>query len=447
MRTDFWTGRLKRSRNLFLFLGICIIVSVIVVPQLLNAYGAPPEGTTLISKGRPAIASSTNSVNLPPQAVVDDNPDTYWSSTPTNPQWLAIDLGEAVSIKQVVLQWGPLYGTTYLLEVSDNGSDWTTIHTQNAGKGQTETIDSSGQGRYIRLVASSGPLREGLTVHEFQVYGTTTPSEGESTPTQVNSTVTPENTPKPESTSTPTVTATPPGGNTSTPSEETMPVGDLPGWRQVFTEDFNTDAPIGGFMEAYKDQFTFYADGWPDTAGQKGDPSRYYPSKVVSASGGLLDLYLHTEDGTPMAAALLPIIEDHTYGKYTIRFKSDPLPGFKTAWLLWPDTDDWNEGEIDFPEGSLDGNIHAFMHPIGLDGQDAFDTDANYQTWHTASIEWTEGKVDFILDGKIIGTSTSKIPNTPFHWVIQTESCLNGCPDPSTAGHLQIDWAVAYLTA
>ncbi|TMC22298.1 MAG: glycoside hydrolase family 16 protein [Chloroflexi bacterium] len=237
------------------------------------------------------------------------------------------------------------------------------------------------------------------------------------------------------------------------PSGQVAPIGDIPGWHQIFVEDFNTDVAVGSFLgAAYKDKFTVYADGVKDTAGQKGAPSRYYPSKVVSVSGGLLNLYLHTENGTPMSAALLPILPgNNLYGKYTIRFRSDALAGFKTAWLLWPNSENWpHDGEIDFPEGSLDGTMSGFVHhqnaEVGTD-QDINSTSVTYTAWHTASIEWSPNKVRFIVDDKLIGTSITQVPNTLMHWVIQTEACTPTCPDVTTAGNLQIDWVTAYSPA
>jgi len=232
-----------------------------------------------------------------------------------------------------------------------------------------------------------------------------------------------------------------------------MPVGDLPGWHQIFTENFKTNVPLGGFPGAvYGNKFTIYPDGTPDTAGQAGAPSRYYPSKVVSVKNGLLNLYLHTENGTPMAAAILPTLPgNHLYGMYSIRFRSDALPRFKTAWLLWPSNNIWpHNGEIDFPEGALNRTIAAFMHHEGAvdeNDQDIFGSSMTYTSWHTATIVWTAHTVDFLLDGESIGTSTTRIPNTPMDWVIQTESCLDGCPAATTAGNLQIAWMVAYAPA
>lgn len=263
------------------------------------------------------------------------------------------------------------------------------------------------------------------------------------------------NYPPPTLTPTLTLTPTPIPTPTLTPTPVITPDG-LPtnqGWKQIFFEDFKTDVPVGSFPgNVYGSEFTVYPDGTKDTAGQQGAPSRYYPSKVASVSNGMLNLYLHTENGTPMAAAILPVLPgNHLYGEYTIHFRSDALPGFKMAWLLWPDSENWpQDGEVDFPEGGLDGTISAYMHhKNGTSGSDldAYTTTATFASWHTATIVWTPQEVNFILDGQSIGTSAARIPDTPMHWVIQTESCLPTCPAATTAGNLQIDRIAAYSPA
>jgi hypothetical protein len=293
---------------------------------------------------------------------------------------------------------------------------------------------------YSQLYTSNSPDPQQIVISR-SVATRSRPATLPVTPsTTVTPVVTPTATPSPVSTN---------NGGTNT-SGQAMPVGDLPGWHQIFAEDFKSSVPLGDFPgSVYGSKFRVYPDGTPDTAGQQGAPSRYEPSKVVSVSNGLLNLYLHTEGGTPMAAAILPTLTgNHLYGKYTIRFRSDALAGFKTAWLLWPDNGEWPQGgEIDFPEGGLAGSISAFVHHQGAvsgSDQNAYTTRATYTSWHTASIEWRPGSVTFLLDGKTTGTSTNRVPNTPMHWVIQTESCLDGCPSASTAGNLQIAWITAY---
>ncbi|MGC5011449.1 ricin-type beta-trefoil lectin domain protein [Streptosporangium sp. DT93] len=235
------------------------------------------------------------------------------------------------------------------------------------------------------------------------------------------------------------------------PSGQAMPRGDLPGWRQVFTDDFATPVPLGGFPAAVASRWTAYDNG-PDTFGN----GWYAPRKVVSIGNGMMNMYLHTEDGRHLVSAPLPIIPGHanayhglTYGRYAVRFRADAVAGYKTAWLLWPDSDTWSDGEIDFPEGTLNGRIEAFMHHRGApQSQDHFPTTATYGGWHTAVIEWTPQSVRFVLDGTTIGTSTNTalIPNRPMHWVLQTETTPTG-PADTAKGNVQIDWVAIWERA
>jgi Glycosyl hydrolases family 16 len=236
-----------------------------------------------------------------------------------------------------------------------------------------------------------------------------------------------------------------------------MPVGDLPGWKEIFTDDFTTKVPLGSFPSALSSKWGAYPYPWKDTTHN----GTYWPQKVVSIHDGVMDLYLHTEyiNGTNVHLVSAPTpklpgtssANGMLYGRYAIRFKSDSVPGYKTVGLLWPDSGVWpRDGEIAFPEGNLDGTICGFMHRQGAttgSDQDAYCTPATYPSWHTAVIEWTPTNLKFILDGTVIGNSTSRIPNTPMHWVIQTETSLTIAPSDTAAGHVQIDWVAVYTPA
>jgi hypothetical protein len=245
-----------------------------------------------------------------------------------------------------------------------------------------------------------------------------------------------------------TPTPAPPTGS----SGQAMPVGDLPGWRQIFTDDFTRDVPLGSFPTHSDGRWESYLAGWRDTSGN----GAYSTSRVVSVSGGVLRKYLHYADGDYRVAALVPVLPgggtNQLYGRYAIRFRAEAVEGYKLAWLLWPQSGVWpRDGEIDFPEGDLNAHICAFMHRQGAisgSDQDAYCTNKGFQEWHTAVIEWTPSYVRFRLDGDVIGTATSRIPNTPMHWVIQTETRLSGEPPPRTAaGSVYIDWVAIWRYA
>jgi hypothetical protein len=237
----------------------------------------------------------------------------------------------------------------------------------------------------------------------------------------------------------------------SDPSGETMPMGDLAGWRQVFTDDFSTDVPLGQFPTAVAAKWATYGAPAKDTFGH----GSYNAEKVVSVANGVLNKYIHAEGDEFMVAALLPKVpgtarQGQLYGRYAVRFKTDRIEGYKVAWLLWPDSRAWpRDGEIDFPERSLvSDKVTGFVHHQGArSGDDQESASAPYDStkWHTTVIEWSPDLVVFILDGVEIERVTERIPNTPLHWVLQTETTLTSTKPPVTAaGNVQIDWVAAW---
>ena len=231
------------------------------------------------------------------------------------------------------------------------------------------------------------------------------------------------------------------GGGSSNPSGVAMPVGNLTGWKQVFADDFTTNVSTGAFPGAYASKWTGY-DGYKDTSGVG-----TYDMDAISVSGGAMDIYLHTANGRTYSAAPSPIVttpwKGQTYGRYTIRFKSDAVTNYKAAWLLWPDSDNWNQGEIDFPEGNLNSKMMGYNHCINDPVRNCYWFDPATQWsggWHTATVEWRPGKITFTVDGKS-GSTTSNVPTVPMHWVLQTES-MGG--SSSGSGHILIDWVAVY---
>ena len=236
------------------------------------------------------------------------------------------------------------------------------------------------------------------------------------------------------------VTVTVPGTG---PSGVAMPTGDLPGWHQVFADDFTDDVALGGWPGTYASKWGDYTyPGSHDTNGG----AEWNTVKDLSVSDGTADYYLHSENGRAYAAALLSRAAPQTYGRYQVRFAVDQgMTGWKSAWLLWPDDDVWpDHGEIDWPEGDLTGSMEGFMHHADPSGGQEYAASgvAFASGWHTATTEWLPGSVRYYLDGTLVGSFTTQVSGYPMHWVLQSESA--GASTPTGAGHLRIDWAVIY---
>ena len=74
----------------------------------------------------------------------------------------------------------------------------------------------------------------------------------------------------------------------------------------------------------------------------------------------------------------------------------------------------------------------------------------DFTQWHTASVEWTPGKIVYLMDDKPWATITSHVPAQPMHLIMQTHVGSNGSsgdmPAASVTGHvdLRIDWVHVY---
>jgi hypothetical protein len=138
--------------------------------------GGASCGTTNVALGKTATASSTENASFPASAAVDGSTGTRWSSAFSDPQWLEVDLGSSQSICQVTLDWETAYGKAFQIQVSPDGSTWTTIYSTTAGTGGIQALTVSGTGRYIRMYGTARGTPYGYSLWEFQVYAGTSAS-------------------------------------------------------------------------------------------------------------------------------------------------------------------------------------------------------------------------------------------------------------------------------
>jgi beta-glucanase (GH16 family) len=242
----------------------------------------------------------------------------------------------------------------------------------------------------------------------------------------------------------PTTSATgPPATGVAAPSGVPMPVGNLPGWRQVFTEDF-TGPSLGRAWITYESQ-------------PAGDPGGWFEPSHVQVSGGVLTIGAWREDDHNDLYVTGGITARHTvsstYGRYDIRFRMDHGTGIAYALLLWP-LDDRYPPEIDIAEdnGRDRSILHANVHPAaGTPIENRIPGD--FTQWHTVGLEWTPGSIVFTLDGEPWARVTgAAVPSEPMALVLQSQAWYCGhpweaCPDQTTPPvvNLQVDWVVAYV--
>ena len=169
--------RRRRAR----LLAVLAVAVVLVVGAVVTVVTVPAgAGTTLLSQGMPATASSTENTGTPASAAVDGNTGTRWSSAFADPQWFQVDLGATASITQIVLTWETAYGKAFRMQVSADASTWTDIYSTTTGTGGVQTLNVTGTGRYVRMYGTMRGTQWGYSLWELQVYGslTTTASCG-----------------------------------------------------------------------------------------------------------------------------------------------------------------------------------------------------------------------------------------------------------------------------
>ena len=250
--------------------------------------------------------------------------------------------------------------------------------------------------------------------------------------------------------------AAPPGPSAS---GVPAPSGDLPGWRQIFLEDFTQNVASWGSCSTYdqgracsslpeplRSKWWAYPSSYQDTREKNNGDGGHYEPRNLSISNGMLQWPMRRVNGETEGAAPAPKIGPRAYGRYAVRFRMESAPGFKVAWLFWRASGSW--GEIDFPEGELDGGICAFNH--AQSGGNAFARCANTPmagAWHTAVIEWTPGRITYYLDDQQFGTTTSEVPGMPMNWILQSETSLDGPPPNGTSANIYVNWVAAWAPA
>lgn len=149
-------------------LAAALVAALLVLLPGTAAQAAP----VLLSQGRPVTASSLEGAGTPAGAAVDGDNGTRWSSQFADPQWIQVDLGAPAQLSQVVLRWEAAYAKAYRVELSTDGSNWSTAYTTTASTGGVQTHDITGTARYVRVYGTQRATGYGYSLWEFQVYGT-----------------------------------------------------------------------------------------------------------------------------------------------------------------------------------------------------------------------------------------------------------------------------------
>lgn len=159
---------------------ICVLALAILVTAGLAgpAQAAVPDHLPVAS-----VSASSSDGNVAENAV-DDDPATRWSAQTTDqaePQWLAVDLGSVRAVGYLGIAWhsGDKRRSSYGLQVSADGSQWTTVVDRATSSGTTADLEPVTLGaapetgrsaRYLRYLGYGNSVNGWNSILELRVY-------------------------------------------------------------------------------------------------------------------------------------------------------------------------------------------------------------------------------------------------------------------------------------
>ncbi|EDY44968.1 discoidin domain-containing protein [Streptomyces sp. SPB074] len=155
-----------------------VVVLALAATLLAFVQTAAHAAPVLLSQNKNVTSSSVENVGTPASNAVDGDNGTRWSSAASDPQWITVDLGATRAVSQVVLRWETAYAKAYRVEFSTDNQNWTSKYSTTTSNGGDETLNVSGNARYVRVYGTQRATQWGYSLWEFQVFG----EDGGSTP-------------------------------------------------------------------------------------------------------------------------------------------------------------------------------------------------------------------------------------------------------------------------
>jgi hypothetical protein len=123
---------------------------------------------TLHDMGRIDLGEQRN--ELAPAQAVDGDDKTRWGSDFRDGQWLMVDLGAAVPLSRIRLNWEAAYAKDYELQVSSDGTSWNTVRRVTDGEGGVHEQEVGQTARYVRVLGLRRATPYGISLWELQVF-------------------------------------------------------------------------------------------------------------------------------------------------------------------------------------------------------------------------------------------------------------------------------------
>ncbi len=149
------------------------VVSLLAGLVLAAAAGAPASAATDLALNRSATASSHESRQLEAPYANDGDSATRWSSTSGDGQRWRVDLGTTQYVDQVWINWEQAHAADYALQLSTDGTNYTTVWSGGTSEPGWKAHDFAPQSaRYVRFYGRGRATPWGFSFWDFVVYNT-----------------------------------------------------------------------------------------------------------------------------------------------------------------------------------------------------------------------------------------------------------------------------------
>lgn len=128
-----------------------------------------------VALSKTAFASSQASDGYAARLVNDNNTGSRWAAgSYDSGEYVGVDLGALYSLTSVAMIWEGAYATSYDVQVSTDGTTYTTAKSVTATSAETieVTFDSAVEAQFIRIMCNTNALPYGYSIFELGAFGT-----------------------------------------------------------------------------------------------------------------------------------------------------------------------------------------------------------------------------------------------------------------------------------
>ncbi len=180
---DVVTARLKKGKNRFLAKVSDNYGGWGFYCNISGKNGEEIESLEFVPKGLPLERAITETIEVTsvqnndrerfsPLYVIDDDLNTRWSSSHSDPQKITLGFKETESIKRIDLLWENAYAKSYSINMSIDGKTWKEIYSTDSGTGGHEIIllEKETAASFLMLNGIEKGTEWGYSLFELKVF-------------------------------------------------------------------------------------------------------------------------------------------------------------------------------------------------------------------------------------------------------------------------------------